>query len=214
MPESALILVDLQNDFLPGGALAVPAGDEVLSVANGLAAKFPLVVATQDWHPADHGSFASCHADHRPGDVVILDGLKQILWPDHCVQGTFGAEFSADLDSRLVHEVVRKGTSRLIDSYSGFFDNAHRQATGLDDVLREAGVRRVYVLGLATDYCVKLTALDARQLGYETVVVADGCRGVDLTPGDSRRAVEAMREAGVKIVDSSRMEQEEWCGKE
>lgn len=208
MPEAALILVDLQNDFLPGGALAVPSGDDVLPVARRLCQLFPLVVATQDWHPADHGSFASGYAGRVPGDVIELGGLSQVLWPDHCIQETFGAEFSEQLDLTAVHHVVRKGTNPQIDSYSGFFDNGHQQATGLDDLLRGAGVRHVFVLGLATDYCVKFTALDARQLGYETTLVVDGCRGVDLQAGDCARAIDEMKAAGVAACESDQIESE------
>lgn len=203
IPNSALILVDLQNDFLPGGALAVPRGDEVIPVANRLASHFDLIVATQDWHPADHGSFAANHPGKRPGEQIKLAGLDQILWPTHCVQASAGADFAAQLDRAKVRHVVHKGTDPTLDSYSGFFDNAHRKATGLEDYLRQHGVTDVYVLGLATDYCVKYTALDAQQLGFRTFVVADGCRGVDLQPGDSQRALEELARSGVQIIDSS-----------
>src|SRR5688500_5437345 len=162
----ALILVDLQNDFLSGGAPAVPDGDVVIPIANELQQKFPLVVATQDWHPANHGSFAANHPGKKPGDIIELNGLPQILWPVHCVQGTRGAEFVAGLDGSRVARVFHKGTDAGIDSYSGFFDNGHRKATGLGDYLKERGVTDVYVMGLATDYCVKFTALDARQLEF------------------------------------------------
>ncbi len=201
-PKRALILVDLQNDFCTGGALEVPHGEEVVPIANQLQGLFDLVVATQDWHPPDHGSFASQHRGHAPGDVVELGGLSQVLWPDHCVQGTPGAEFVATLDTSRVAKVFRKGTDRQIDSYSGFFDNGHRKATGLGDYLREQGVGEVVVLGLATDYCVKWTALDARELGFEAALVSDACRGVELAPGDVDRAVTEMREAGVRIIRS------------
>jgi nicotinamidase/pyrazinamidase len=199
----ALILVDLQNDFLPGGALAVPRGEEVLPVANALIPCFPLVVATQDWHPPDHGSFADNHPGKSPGDEIDLDGLRQVLWPRHCVQGTPGAAMAATLDTSRVAHVVRKGTDPRTDSYSGFFDNGYRQATGLGDLLRRAGSAEVYVLGLATDYCVLATALDARRLGFRTHLVVDGCRGVDLRPGDVERATGAMRSAGVSSVTSA-----------
>lgn len=201
----ALILTDIQNDFLPGGALAVPRGDEVVPVANEVQAKFPLVVATQDWHPADHGSFASQHAGKKPGEMGELAGLPQVFWPDHCVQGTPGAAFAPGLDLSRVARVFPKGTDRTIDSYSGFFDNAYRKATGLGDYLRAQGVKDVYVMGLATDYCVKATALDARKLGFSTTLILDGCRGVELAPGDSARAVEAMLAAGVHVVMSTEL---------
>ncbi len=195
----ALILVDLQNDFLPGGALAVPRGDEVIPVANRLVGHFGFVVATRDWHPPDHSSFASQHPGHAVGDVIEVGGVAQVLWPDHCVQGTKGAEFAAALNDAAISEIVTKGTSRDIDSYSGFFDNNQRQATGLLDILQRSGVTRVHVMGLATDYCVKFTALDALKLGFETNLVLEGCRGVDLTPGDSDRAVDEMRAAGASV---------------
>ncbi len=195
----ALILVDLQNDFLPGGALAVPRGDEVIPVANRLVGHFGFVVATRDWHPPDHSSFASQHPGHAVGDVIEVGGVAQVLWPDHCVQGTKGAEFSAALNDAAISEIVTKGTSRDIDSYSGFFDNNQRQATGLLDILQRSGITRVHVMGLATDYCVKFTALDALKLGFETNLVLEGCRGVDLTPGDSDRAIDEMRAAGVSV---------------
>lgn len=201
----ALILVDIQNDFLPGGALAVPDGDAVIPVANRLAARddlFDLVIATQDFHPADHQSFAAQHPGRAPGELIDLHGLPQILWPVHCVQGTRGAAFADTLDTARVDRVFPKGTDPEIDSYSGFFDNGHRKATGLGDYLRERGVREVVVVGLATDYCVKATAIDAASIeGVERVILSlDGCRGVNLQPGDSDAAVAAMREAGVEVV--------------
>ncbi|MFT7641271.1 MAG: nicotinamidase/pyrazinamidase [Pirellulaceae bacterium] len=197
----ALIVVDVQNDFLPGGSLAVGSGDQVVSVINRLMPEFPLVVATQDWHPANHGSFAANHGKD-PGGTIMLDGLEQILWPVHCVQGSAGAEFASELNADGIAEIIQKGTSRNIDSYSGFFDNGHRQATGLHDYLQLRGVHEVYVTGLATDYCVKFTALDAVQLGYKTNLVLDACRGVDLSPGDVEAAVEELRLAGVGVLES------------
>lgn len=198
----ALLVVDIQNDFLPGGALEVPEGDEVVPVANRVMPAFPLVVATQDWHPADHLSFASQHEGKEVGETIELDGLEQILWPDHCVQDTPGAEFAPGLETEHFDRIFQKGTDRRIDSYSGFYDNGHRRATGLGDYLKEAGVTEVYVLGLATDVCVKYTALDARRLGFETHVIEDGCRGVDLRAGDTEKAIEEMREAGVRFAAS------------
>lgn len=201
----ALVLVDIQNDFLPGGALAVGDGDQVVPVANALSPRFDLVVATQDWHPADHRSFASNHEGRDVGEVIDLNGLPQVLWPDHCVQDTWGAEFAPELDTSRIARVFRKGVDPEIDSYSGFFDNGHRRSTGLGDWLREQGVDEVWVLGLATDYCVKFTALDARHLGFRTVVVEDGCRGVNLAPDDSEKALAALREDGVEVVRSDRL---------
>ncbi|MCG8404794.1 MAG: bifunctional nicotinamidase/pyrazinamidase [Phycisphaerales bacterium] len=201
---NALILVDLQNDFVPGGALAVPDGDAVVPVANRVQSRFDLVVATQDWHPPDHGSFATNHEGKRPGDVVDLNGLQQILWPVHCVQNTPGAELLSGLDTRRIARVFTKGTDTGIDSYSAFFDNDHRKATGLGDELKDRGVSRIYVMGLATDYCVKFTALDARSLGFETFLIDDGCRGVGLKPGDIEAAIEEMKSSGVMLVKSEK----------
>jgi len=198
-PMMALLLIDIQNDFLPGGGLAVPCGDKVIAVANGLMPNYEVVVATQDWHPADHHSFASQHAGKQIGDYVQLADLAQILWPDHCVQGTFGAELAADLNKSRIHHVVQKGTDRTFDSYSGFFDNARRKATGLESFLRSRGVDTVHIMGLATDYCVKATALDAIELGFRTVLLTAGTRGVELNPGDCQRAIDQMRSAGVEI---------------
>lgn len=195
----ALLLVDIQNDFLPGGALAVSRGDEVVPVANELMPKYELVVATQDWHPADHRSFARMHPGKNVGDVIELDGLPQVLWPDHCVQHTRGADFAPGLNLAGVQHVVQKGTDPVVDSYSGFFDNARRHATGLSDLLRQRHVTEVHVLGLATDYCVRATSLDAVDLGFRTRLITHGCRGVELQPGDCERAVEEMRRAGVII---------------
>jgi len=196
---NALLLVDIQNDFLPGGALAVPRGDEVVTVANELMPKYDVVVATQDWHPADHLSFASQHSKRRVGEVIRLDDLEQVLWPDHCVQNTTGAEFPPRLNRSRIHHVVKKGTERAIDSYSGFFDNARRKATGLESYLKSKGVDTVHIVGLATDYCVKATALDAIDLGFRTVLLTHGVRGVELQLGDCQRAIDEMQAAGVEI---------------
>jgi nicotinamidase/pyrazinamidase len=197
---NALILVDLQHDFMPGGALAVADAVAVVPLANRLMSLFGLVVATQDWHPADHRSFASQHAGRHVGELIQLEGLDQVLWPDHCVQHTPGAEFHAELNRRAIDRVFHKGTDPSIDSYSGFFDNGHRQATGLGDYLRERGVSAVWIMGLATDYCVKFTALDARALGFTTHLIVDGCRGVELQAGDIDRALEELRAAGVRMT--------------
>jgi len=199
----ALILVDIQNDFLPGGALGVPRGNEVVPVANALQPRFGLVVATQDWHPKGHGSFASTRPGRKPGELAELAGLPQVLWPDHCVQGTTGAAFAPGLDMNRVEAIVRKGTDPAIDSYSGFFDNGHRKATGLGDYLKGRGATDLYVLGLATDYCVKFTALDALRLGFRAFLVQDGSHGVELRAGDVARATEEMRQAGVQIVQAA-----------
>lgn len=199
----ALLLIDIQNDFLPTGALPVPHGDKVIEVANQLMPLFDQIIATQDWHPVNHGSFATNHAGQKPGNLITLAGLPQILWPVHCVQQTFGAEFAAALDRSRIHHVTQKGTNPEIDSYSGLFDNGHRQATDLDAYLRAHNVDELFIMGLATDYCVKFTALDARQLGYKVTLVLDGCRGVNLNPGDVDAAVDQMRQAGVQIIQSA-----------
>ncbi len=199
----ALILVDIQNDFVPGGSLAVNEGDRVVPVANALQPKFDLVVATQDWHPSDHGSFATNHPGRRVGDVIDLNGLPQVLWPNHCVQGTAGAAFVPGLDTTRITKTFQKGTDPTIDSYSGFFDNGHRRATGLGDWLKSRGVTDCYLMGLATDYCVKSTALDARQLGFNVWLIEDGCRGVNLKPDDSAKAIDEMRRAGVTVIDAA-----------
>ena len=198
----ALILVDIQNDFCPGGALAVPEGDAVVAVANRLMPKFPLVVATQDSHPPEHQSFAANHAGKHPYERIDLHGLPQVLWPVHCVSGSEGAAFHPQLQHAGIDAVFPKGTDPEIDSYSGFFDNGQRKATGLADFLRERGATELYVLGLATDYCVKATALDAQRLGFRTHVVEDGCRAVGLQPEDEALAKQALRDAGVSLCQS------------
>jgi nicotinamidase/pyrazinamidase len=199
----ALILVDLQNDFVDGGALAVPHGKDIIHLANLLQRKFDLVVATQDWHPPNHESFAASHEGRNVFDVIDLHGLQQVLWPVHCVQNTHGADFVPGLDRNAWKAVFQKGTDPGIDSYSGFFDNGKRRATGLGDFLKEKGVTDVYVLGLATDYCVKFTALDAASLGFRTTLIEDASRGVDLQPGDAAKAVAEMRQAGVRVIQTA-----------
>ncbi|MEQ8705813.1 MAG: bifunctional nicotinamidase/pyrazinamidase [Phaeodactylibacter sp.] len=201
----ALICVDIQNDFCPGGALEVKEGDQVIPVANELMPHFDLVVATQDWHPANHKSFAAMHPWRYPGNVIKLNGLEQILWPIHCVQGSFGAEFAPGLNTDAFEKVFVKGTDPEIDSYSGFFDNGHRKATGLGDYLKEKGIKEVGILGLALDVCVKFTVLDALGLGFKTYLVEDGCRGVNLNEGDSDKALSEMREKGAIIAQSDQI---------
>jgi nicotinamidase/pyrazinamidase len=202
---NALILIDIQNDFIPGGALAVPEGDLIVPVVNRLQPRFEIVVATQDWHPANHGSFAANHPGRKAGDLIDLHGLPQILWPVHCVQGTAGARVAANLDQSRWDRVFVKGTDPAIDSYSGFFDNGHRRATGLGDYLKAQRVTDVYVAGLATDYCVKFTALDAVSLGFRTHLIEDACRGVNLQAGDVAKAFEEMKTAGIEITDAGKI---------
>lgn len=195
----ALLIIDVQNDFLPGGALAVPHGDEVIDAVNELIPQYDVVVATQDWHPPNHQSFAAQHPQRAIGDVVRLGDVDQVLWPTHCVQGEPGAELSNRLNPYDIDHVIRKGAHPQIDSYSAFFDNARQQSTGLAEYLRSRGVDKVHVAGLATDYCVKATALDAVEQGFRVVLLQHAVRGVDLQPGDCSRAIEEMRTAGVEI---------------
>lgn len=193
---TALILVDLQNDFFPGGALAVKRGDQILPTINELIKRpFDLIIATKDWHPPGHMSFASTH-HLKPGEVWH----EQRLWPDHCVQGTPGSAFAPGWPTEKVDEVFLKGTSKEIDSYSTFFDNDHKQSTGLEDFLRSKGVHTVYIAGLSTDYCVKYSALDAIELGFEVYVVKEGCQGVNLNRGDDEMALKQMQEAGAYVI--------------
>lgn len=195
----ALIIVDVQNDFLPGGALAVNNGDQVIPFINMIQKKFDLIIATQDWHPAAHESFASNHHDRNIGEVIELHGISQVLWPDHCVAGTHGAEFSSDLDQTRINNVFRKGNQLHVDSYSGFFDNDHKSSTGLHEFLQSQGITNIVIVGLATDYCVKFTALDAINLGYDVTVLSEGTRAVNLSPGDGENAKLDMKKAGIKI---------------
>ena len=175
----ALILVDIQNDFVPGGALAVPAGNEIIPLVNGLQNSFDLVIATQDWHPKHHKSFASTHNNKRPFEKIILHGLDQVLWPDHCVQGTDGAQLHSNLNTNKVEAIFRKGMDPEIDSYSGFYDNGYKKNTGLAGYLRERKVQKVFVCGLAGDYCVFYTAKDALKENFETYIIEDATRPID-----------------------------------
>jgi len=201
----ALILVDIQTDFLPGGALAVPDGDAIIPVVNRLQAKLPLVVATQDWHPANHGSFAANHSGKNVFEQIDLNGLPQTLWPVHCVQGTPGAELAIGLQRERIAKIFPKGTDAGIDSYSGLNDNGHRKSTGLGEWLKAKGVAEVFVCGLATDYCVKFTALDAAQLGFKTHFIEDASRGVNLQPNDVKNAIAEMSRAGIAVVQSQQV---------
>ena len=202
---NALILVDLQNDFTPSGALPVPEGDSIVPLINQLQQKFDLVVATQDWHPADHQSFAIQHEGKQPGELIDLHGIPQVLWPIHCAQETEGAQFISSLDQSKVKRVFRKGQNPRIDSYSGFFDNDHQSSTGMGEYLREQGVDEVFVVGLATDYCVSFTAADAAELGFRTIVISDATRGVNLQKREGDRALVALQEQGVRILLSSEL---------
>ena len=196
----ALIIVDVQNDFLPGGSLGVAGAEEIVPVINHLQEHYDMVVATRDWHPPDHGSFAANHPGKEVGDVIRLGGLEQILRPVHCVRDTPGAALADALDTARIERVFHKGIDAEIDSYSTFFDNGRRRSTGLDDFLAERGIVEVHLVGLATDYCVKYSALDARALELQTCVLLDACRGVELQAGDADAAVGEMRAAGVLVV--------------
>ncbi len=178
--EDVLIVVDVQNDFCPGGALAVPQGDEIIPIVNGLAARFRNVVLTQDWHPLGHSSFASSHHGKKPFDTVPMEYGPQVLWPDHCVQDTPGAEFHRALRAPHAALIVRKGFRRAIDSYSAFFENDRKTPTGLTGYLRERGLTRLFLAGLAFDFCVRYSAEDARRQGFDSFVIEDACRGIDV----------------------------------
>lgn len=199
---NALLLIDLQNDFLPGGAIPVPHGESVVPLANQLQGAFKLVVATQDWHPANHKSFASSHAGRKPGDIVHLKGSPQTLWPAHCVQNTRGAELSPALMLNRVNKVFRKGTDADVDSHSAFFDIGHTHATGLHEYLQDKRVTAVYVLGLGIELCVRATVLDAMALGFKTYLIEDACRGFNLKPDDAKAAIDELRSAGVTVIQS------------
>jgi nicotinamidase/pyrazinamidase len=200
-----LIMVDLQNDFMPGGALAVPAGDEVIAVANAIQPKFEHVIATQDWHPVNHQSFAVNHPGKVVGEIIDLHGIPQILWPAHCIQNTRGAALVDHLDKTRIEHVIYKGTDPQIDSYSAFFDNGHRKETHLERYLHTLGASKIHILGLATDYCVKFTVFDALRLGFEVCVIAEGCRGIDLKAGDSAKTLLEMSRLNVSIEKANRI---------
>ena len=199
MAEEALIVIDVQNDFCPGGALAVERGHEVVPIINGLIRRFDHVILTQDWHPAGHSSFASSHPGKGPFETVQMHYGEQTLWPDHCIQGTPGAMFHDELEWTKAELIIRKGFRSAIDSYSAFFENDHRTPTGLTGYLRERGIGRVTLAGLATDFCVAYSALDARKQGFEATVVLQASRAIDLS-GSLAAMTERMRAAGVELV--------------
>ena len=196
--RDVLVVVDVQNDFCPGGALAVPQGDEIVPVINRLAVEFAHVILTQDWHPRGHASFASSHAGKQPFETIELAYGQQILWPDHCVQGTQGAAFHSGLDVRHAELVIRKGFRSAIDSYSAFRENDRRTPTGLASYLKERGFERITLCGLATDFCVLFSAIDAREAGFEVSLAASACRAIDVD-GSLARAMRSMIEAGVTV---------------
>jgi len=197
----ALILVDIQNDFIPGGSLEVSLGDEIIPLVNSLQSSFSLIVATQDWHPSGHKSFASSHDHKKPMDIIDLHGLKQVLWPDHCIQGSRGAEFHQNLDTHRVEAIFRKGMDPEIDSYSGFYDNGYKKCTGLAGYLRERKVRKVFVCGLAGDYCVFYTAKDALKENFETYIIEDATRAIDADGFE--KAKDELLSCGGQVIKST-----------
>lgn len=199
MTQTALIVIDVQNDFCPGGALAVAGGDQIVPGINAAMDAVGAVILTQDWHPADHSSFASQHPGKAPMEVTQMPYGPQVLWPDHCVQGTRGAEFHPALQANRADMIIRKGYNRNIDSYSAFFENDHKTPTGLEGYLRTRGISRLVMVGLATDFCVNFSALDAVKLGFDVTVRRDLCRGIDLE-GSLDAALDGMRQAGVALA--------------
>lgn len=195
----ALIVIDQQNDFCPGGALAVPEGDQIVQGINALMADFDAVILTQDWHPAGHSSFASSHDGKSPYDVVDMPYGAQVLWPDHCIQGSMGAKFHMELQQDRADLIIRKGYNPAIDSYSAFFENDHETATGLEGYLRSRGISQLTLVGLALDFCVNFSAVDAANLGFEVTVRRDLCRAIDLN-GSLAAALDGMQAAGVTLV--------------
>ena len=201
----ALLLIDLQNDFCKGGALEVKDGDSVIPIANLVMSKFKnensLILATKDWHPLTHKSFA-VNSNGKIGELGFLNGLPQIWWPNHCVQNTFGSEFHPELNNKYIDKIIFKGTDESIDSYSGFFDNGKIKKTELDFILKNNNIDTLYIMGLATDYCVKFSVLDALELGYKVYLIEDGCRGVNLTPTASSEAIKEMESRGAITIKS------------
>jgi len=202
--NSVLLVIDVQNDFCPGGPLATPHGDEIFPVINRLSAHFPMVVATKDWHPEGHISFASRH-NEEPGNVIQIDGLDQVLWPDHCIPGTSGADYHPDFDTTDVNLILHKGTKKELDSYSAFFENDKKTPTGLQYYLKGHNIDNVYLLGLARDVCVFYSAMDAHRLGFKTHLVTDGSKGVDIPEGNLKEAEDAMRDSGIPFITSDEL---------
>lgn len=197
-----LLLVDIQNDFLPGGALEVAEGNQIISIVNELMKKdFDVVIASRDWHPRDHVSFAENHG-RIPGEIIEVGGIKQILWPIHCVGGDWGSDFAPDLEINNVDKIFYKGRDKYVDSYSAFFDSGKQRSTGLEDYLKKHNITELYIVGLATEYCIKYSVLDSLFLGFATHVILDACRGVELNKGDCQRAVKKMEICGAKIISS------------
>jgi nicotinamidase/pyrazinamidase len=196
----SLILIDMQLDFMPGGALAVPRGDEIIPLVNQLQDKFELIIATQDWHPENHISFASNHENKKPFDIINLEGIDQVLWPDHCVQNTKGANFHPHLEMKNAEAIFRKGMNWDIDSYSGFYDNKHKKSTGLAGYLHEKNVNELYFCGLAADYCVYFSIKDALKEGFSAILIEDATRPIN--PDDFIKIKEELTHKGCKIITS------------
>ncbi len=201
----ALIIVDAQYDFMKDGALEVPNANEIIPIINKLQEQFEMVVFTQDWHPNDHKSFASNHEGKKIHEVIDLHGNEQVLWPDHCVQNSHGAKIHKDIKQKEKAHYIKKGQDTEVDSYSGFFDNNREHDTGLNDLLKSNKVKTVYVCGLATDFCVKFTALDAADLDYETYLITDATKAVNIAPGDYDKALKHMQKADVKLIESKEL---------
>ncbi|MBI4398615.1 MAG: bifunctional nicotinamidase/pyrazinamidase [Candidatus Omnitrophica bacterium] len=202
MGPKTLILVDMQNDFFPGGTVAIPRANQIIPFVNLLQAKFQGIVAAQTWHPRNHKSFASTHYK-KSGETILLNGLQQILWPDHCVENTIGAQLVRGLETRKINKIFKTGMDMEIDSFSGFYDNGHSKPSGLGEYLSGKKVQEIFIAGLATDYCVKNTALDAVMLGFKTTVIEDACRGMNLHEKDTQYALDEMRRKGVSIITSN-----------
>ena len=200
--NNALIIVDVQNDFCPGGKLAVPDGDKIIQTINKLSNKFEKVIATQDWHPENHLSFAVNHPGKKEFEVFDYKGIKQVLWPAHCVSGTPGADFHPDLTIKNINLILRKGSNPEIDSYSAFRENDRTTMTGLEGYLKSLEIKEIYLCGLALDYCIFYSAMDAKELGFETFVIIDGTKGIDSPIGNIDKSLNVMKEAGIKIVES------------
>ena len=208
--KTLLLIIDVQNDFCPGGTLAVQDGDGVIAPLNTLSRAFAKnggrVAVTQDWHPPGHVSFASSHSGKKPGDIIDTNAVQgQLLWPDHCVQGSVGAAFHRELELNTVNLFFRKGYRPQLDSYSAFFENDHSTSTGLEGAIKQMNIETVIMGGLATDYCVLYSAMDCRRLGFNTIIISDAVRGVDYPPGSSEKAINDMRAVGIDFIDSAQL---------
>jgi nicotinamidase/pyrazinamidase len=201
----ALLIVDMQNDFMPSGALPVPNADKLVPLINDLMHQCDLIVATLDWHPPHHKSFASAHSKKKPGERIDFEGYQQLLWPDHCIAHSSGAELVSELNTNLIDHLVYKGDDLNIDSYSAFFDNAKQKSTGLEQLLKKHNVSELYICGVALDYCVRHSAIDAANLGYKVFLVIDACKGAVISPGDIEKAITEMLDAGVKFITTKQI---------